>query len=85
MSGAPSAGPHPRLSRGSWRQYVHNLDATTSCRRLPVLYGNDGVVFMVRMSFGYGVGDFLKALELANEIRTRFVDAPEQFEAISDE
>jgi hypothetical protein len=40
---------------------------------------------MVKMSFGYGVGDFLKALELANEIRTRFVDAPEQFEAISDE
>jgi hypothetical protein len=37
------------------------------------------------MSFGFGVGDFIKALELANEIRTRFVDAPDQFKAISNE
>ncbi|KAF2183576.1 hypothetical protein K469DRAFT_690028 [Zopfia rhizophila CBS 207.26] len=37
------------------------------------------------MSFGYSAGDILKALELANEIRTRFVDAPDQFKAISDE
>jgi hypothetical protein len=37
------------------------------------------------MSFGFGVSDVIKALELANEIRTRFVDAPEQFKAISNE
>ena len=37
------------------------------------------------MSFGFGVSDFIKALELANEIRSRFVDAPDQFKAISDE
>ncbi|MCJ1345215.1 hypothetical protein MMC31_003421 [Peltigera leucophlebia] len=37
------------------------------------------------MAFGFGVGDVIKALELANEIRVRFVDAPAQFEAISDE
>ncbi len=37
------------------------------------------------MTFGLGVGDVIKALELANEIRTRFVDAPAQFKAISDE
>jgi hypothetical protein len=42
-------------------------------------------VFKVRMSFGVGVGDIIKALELANEIRSRFVDAPEQFKAISNE
>lgn len=37
------------------------------------------------MTFGFGVGDIIKTLELANEIRTRFVDAPPQYEAISDE
>lgn len=37
------------------------------------------------MAFGFGVGDVVKVLELANEIRTRFVDAPAQFGAISDE
>jgi len=37
------------------------------------------------MSFGYSVGDFVKLLELANELRHRFVDAPEQFQAISSE
>jgi len=42
-------------------------------------------VFKVTMSFGFGVGDFIKSLELANEIRTRFVDAPDQFKAISNE
>jgi hypothetical protein len=37
------------------------------------------------MSFGFGVGDFIKALELANEIQTRFVNALDQFKAISNE
>jgi hypothetical protein len=37
------------------------------------------------MSFGFSVGDFVTVLQLANKIRERFVDAPEQFEAISDE
>jgi len=37
------------------------------------------------MNFGVGVGDCIKALELASEIRTRFVDAPDQFKAISNE
>jgi hypothetical protein len=37
------------------------------------------------MSFGLSVGDFITILQLANKIRERFVDAPEQFEAISDE
>jgi hypothetical protein len=37
------------------------------------------------MSIGYGVGDFITILQQANKIRERFVDAPGQFKAISDE
>ena len=37
------------------------------------------------MSFGYSVGDFITVLRLANEVRKRFVDAPDQFKAISEE
>jgi hypothetical protein len=37
------------------------------------------------MNFGFSVGDIVTVHQLANKIRERFVDAPEQFEAISDE
>jgi hypothetical protein len=37
------------------------------------------------MSFGFSVADFLTVIELANKIRSRFVDAPDQFKAISNE
>jgi hypothetical protein len=37
------------------------------------------------MSFGFSVGDFITAIELANKIQRNFVDAPSQFKAISDE
>jgi hypothetical protein len=37
------------------------------------------------MSFGVSVGDFVTIVQLANKIRQRFVDAPEQFTAINDE
>jgi hypothetical protein len=37
------------------------------------------------MSFGFSVGDFIKIIELANKVRKGFVDAPSQFNAISDE
>jgi hypothetical protein len=37
------------------------------------------------MSFGFSVGDFIAAIELANKIRREFVGAPNQFKAISDE
>lgn len=37
------------------------------------------------MSFGVSVGDFVAVLQLANNVRQRFVGAPEQFKAISDE
>jgi hypothetical protein len=37
------------------------------------------------MSFGFSIGDFIAAIELANKIRKEFVDAPSQFKAISDE
>jgi hypothetical protein len=39
----------------------------------------------VTMSFGFSVGDFIMAIELANKIRKEFVDAPTQFKAIFDE
>ncbi|KAN0102723.1 hypothetical protein V8E51_011036 [Hyaloscypha variabilis] len=37
------------------------------------------------MSFGFSIGDFVAAIELANRIRKEFVHAPGQFKAISDE
>jgi hypothetical protein len=37
------------------------------------------------MSFGFSVGEFITAIELANKIRREFVDAPTQFKAILDE
>jgi hypothetical protein len=37
------------------------------------------------MSFGFSVGDFIAAIELANKIRKEFVGAPKQFKDISDE
>jgi hypothetical protein len=37
------------------------------------------------MSFGFSVGDIIAVATLANKIRQRFVDAPEQFKAIPEE
>ncbi|ETS78724.1 hypothetical protein PFICI_08577 [Pestalotiopsis fici W106-1] len=37
------------------------------------------------MSFGFGVGDFLTVIELANKIRRDFADAPDQFRQLTDE
>ncbi|KGO62622.1 hypothetical protein PEX2_046480 [Penicillium expansum] len=37
------------------------------------------------MSFGFGIGDFLAIIQLANKTRKAFVDAPAQFKSISDE
>jgi hypothetical protein len=37
------------------------------------------------MSFGFSITDFITAIELANRIRSRFIDAPDQFRAISNE
>jgi hypothetical protein len=51
----------------------------------PFIYGNDGAAFKSTMSFGFSVGDFITVLQLANQIRQRFVDAPERFKAISEE
>lgn len=42
-------------------------------------------MFEATMSFGYSVGDFITVLQLANNIRKQFVDAPDQFKAISEE
>lgn len=39
----------------------------------------------VKMSFGYSAGDFLAILQLANELRSRFAQAPRQYKAITDE
>jgi hypothetical protein len=37
------------------------------------------------MSFGFSAGDFVAVLQLINTVRERFVGAPEQFKAISNE
>ncbi|KAI0157927.1 ankyrin repeat-containing domain protein [Hypoxylon sp. FL1284] len=37
------------------------------------------------MSFGYGLGDCIAVLKLANDIRKQFVGAPDQFRSISNE
>ncbi|KAL5329352.1 hypothetical protein ACEPPN_002864 [Leptodophora sp. 'Broadleaf-Isolate-01'] len=37
------------------------------------------------MSFGFSVGDFATAIQLANKIRREFVDSPSQFKAVTDE
>lgn len=37
------------------------------------------------MSFGFSLGDFITAIQLANKLRKDFVDAPSQFKAIHDE
>jgi hypothetical protein len=37
------------------------------------------------MSFGFSVGDFIAAIELAKKIRKGFIDAPNQFSAVSEE
>jgi hypothetical protein len=42
-------------------------------------------VFEDTMSFGYSVGDFITVPQLANNIRKQFIDAPDQFKAISEE
>lgn len=43
------------------------------------------MLFRVTMSFGFSVGDFITAIELANKIQKEFVNAPSQFKDISDE
>jgi hypothetical protein len=37
------------------------------------------------MSFGFSVSDFLAVIDLAKRIRSRFVEAPDRFRAISNE
>jgi hypothetical protein len=37
------------------------------------------------MSFSYSAGDIIAVLHLAEKIRERFVDAPEQFKGILNE
>ena len=37
------------------------------------------------MSFGYSVSDFITLITLVNTVRRQFVDAPDQFRAISGE
>jgi hypothetical protein len=96
----PNGGPCMRVCRGSRgnltrsqsaarssrRKYVHYPDATTSfALLLSFSCNNQGTVFNVTMSFGFGISDFITVLQLANQIRAGFVDAPDQFKAISDE
>jgi hypothetical protein len=36
------------------------------------------------MSFGFSIGDFVAALEIANRVRKAFFGAPRQFKSISE-
>jgi hypothetical protein len=37
------------------------------------------------MSFGFGIGDFLSVLDLANKVRQSWVDAPGEYASIRNE
>jgi hypothetical protein len=37
------------------------------------------------MSFGFSIGDFLTVFEQANKLRKRFIDAPAQFNELSEQ
>lgn len=37
------------------------------------------------MSFGFSIGDFLTVFEHANKLRKRFINAPAQFHALSEQ
>lgn len=37
------------------------------------------------MSFGYSVGDFVLLVQLANDLRCRFAQAPREYKAITEE
>lgn len=71
--------PQPHHNHTTTRQHIYRLNVTA------LLHINYNAVFKLTMSFGFGVGDLIRVLELANEIRMRFVDAPKQYMAISDE
>ena len=64
--------------------YLHNVSAFVRYLAF-FLRGSGNAILNVTMSFGFSVSDFITILQLANNIRERFVDAPEQFKAISDE
>lgn len=49
------------------------------------LHHGKGTGFKVTMSFGFSVGDFITAIELANKIRKDFATAPSQLKGISNE
>lgn len=43
------------------------------------------IIEVISMSFGFGLGDFLATLKLADELKRRFAQAPSQFKVISGE
>lgn len=64
-------------------QQALSSHSSTLSKCLPVCTGE--LLLDITMSFGFSVGDFLAAIQLANKIRKDFADAPSQFKAISDE
>jgi hypothetical protein len=42
-------------------------------------------VVKIKMSFGFGIGDIITVSKLANDIRRKFIDSPDQFKAIHNE
>jgi hypothetical protein len=74
---------------GGWLGHparVYQLDSappkiiSSNIRRCDHTYG-----CKVIMSFGFSVGDFLTVFEQANKLRKRFVNAPAQFDALSEQ
>jgi hypothetical protein len=42
-------------------------------------------VVKIKMSFGFSIGDIITVSKLANDIRRKFIDSPDQFKAIHNE
>jgi hypothetical protein len=63
----------------SWTPHIARSISSNLCR-CGHTYGGE-----VIMSFGFSVGDFLTVFEQANKLRKRFVNAPAQFDALSEQ
>jgi hypothetical protein len=45
---------------------------------------DDGIAVKFNMSFGFGFGDFVTLIQLAQAVREQFIEAPKQYKALSD-
>ena len=73
-----------RFLRLSTHEKVREAGSLLFSHQIPFQIGYLEYRADITMSFGFSVGDFIAAIELANKIRKDFVDAPSQFKGISD-